>query len=99
MFQFICLCIFSIFAVIGLNSIANELKKKLYKKMCCSVIIHTKDFKNELEYTVRSLVVNYPNLYIDIIDDGGSDENTEILAILKTQYPQIKIYKNDIYII
>lgn len=85
------LCIFSVFAVIGLFSLLHQIIRHLYKKIRCRVTIHTKDFEDELEYTIRSVAVNYPEMLINVINDGKNTDNTEILAMLSCQYPQLSI--------
>ena len=87
------ICILSILAVIGIDCIVkNVVRRFVYASPPVPCVnIFTYNNENDVEYTVRSALNNYPDSEITIYDSGSTDDTKKILKMLARDYSNVKI--------
>lgn len=89
MITFLVMCLISILTVTGAYAILYDVYRKLYKKIPERIIVHSRDFENEIEYSIRSLCTYYPETQIIVICDSTGDEFLKTLNMLAGQYKNL----------
>lgn len=89
MLAFLFMCLLSILAVIGAYAIFYDINKHLHQKIPKRIIVHSRDFEDEIEYSIRSLITYYPETEIIVIHNSKNDEILKILTMLTKQYKNL----------
>ena len=89
--EFIVLCLVSVLAVTGAYTLLFYITRLSYKKIPEHIIVHSRDFENEPEYFIRSLIKYFPDTSVTIIHDSKKPDIDTILAMLLCQYDCLSV--------
>ena len=81
--------VLSFFAVLGVYMILREI---ISARLCPSpesVVLSVRNCENNIEYTLRTLLVLYPKSRIIVEDDCSVDRTAEIVRRMARQYGRI----------
>lgn len=88
--SFILCLLISFFSVIGVCASAAEIFKTFLIPVP-DITIRVKNCENDIEYTLRSLLMQYPKSTISVEDAGSTDATKEIALRLAATHKRIQV--------
>lgn len=91
MVSFILCLVVSFFAVFGVYRFAAEIFKAVLLPAPESITLRVKNCENDIEYTLRTLLMEYPKSSIVVVDADSTDNTLDIVKRLAAKHTRIKI--------
>ena len=85
----VLISILSFFAAAGVYMLTREI---ITSRLCPdpkSVVLTVRNCENDIEYTLRAMLVRYPRSRIIVRDDQSTDRTAEIVRRMARQYGRI----------
>ena len=87
--SFLFISVISFFSIAGVYMIAKEI---ITSRLCPdpeSIVLNVRNCENDIEFTLRALLVRYPRSRIIVHDDCSTDNTAEIIKRMAKQYGRI----------
>ncbi len=91
MSNIIIISVVSFFALLGIYYIVREITGALLKEEPSFVLLTVKNRENDIEYTIRSLLLKYPESDIIVTDNSSEDKTMEIVRRMSLIYDRVHI--------
>lgn len=91
MSSIIIISIVSFFALLGIYYIVREIMGALLKEEPAFVLLTVKNRENDIEYSIRSLLLKYPESDIIVTDNSSEDKTMEIAGRMSLMYDRVHI--------
>lgn len=85
------LSVLSLFAVFGVYMLAREIIISRLFPDPKSVVLKVRNCENDIEFTLRAMLVRYPKSLIIVRDDRSVDRTAEIVRRMAKQYRRITL--------
>ncbi len=91
MSNIIIISVVSFFALLGIYYIVREITGALLKEEPAFVLLTVKNRENDIEYSIRSLLLKYPESDIIVTDNSSEDKTMEIARRMSLMYDRVHI--------
>lgn len=91
MSNIIIISVVSFFALLGIYYIAREITGAFLKEEPSFVLLTVKNRENDIEYSIRSLLLKYPESDIIVTDNSSEDKTMEIARRMSLMYDRVHI--------
>ena len=81
----------SVFALLGIYMLVRDIIVLRHNPDPESVVLNVRNCEDDIEYTLRALLVRYPKSRIVVRDDCSVDKTAEIVRRMANQYERIHI--------